>query len=368
MDSKRAKRLIGGLIGLCFIAAVGLAIAILSKHNGGGSGTTGGTGKSNAVWVIKEATASYGTETSKYRYTYDDKGREIRRVTETTEEGEKTVTDSVETVYFPGGCVIYQYDYYGYTCKEFYVTDSVIYSGTDPVKDYEVDASGKLTKVECDEVSYSINTWSFDSEGRPARLWHNASEEGRRYSVEFQYDDSGRIIRVTETWASAKYITDVVYEGDRRIVRDLDMNGLVYEEIEYDGERRIRETCYDSKGNVTKETKYYYPNGDFPLPGQTSNWSSRLTADTYLSCESVWDGETQTWTQEVEFAPDGQPLREISTDTNMTTREYEYDENGRLSLIKYVGGHLRFQYDKNGNVVREEGDNYDLQYVWEELK
>ncbi|MBP5460645.1 MAG: hypothetical protein J6Y20_00760 [Lachnospiraceae bacterium] len=362
MGSRGAKRLIACLLGVCFIAAVGLTVAAVS-------GKTGGTRKSNAVWVIKEATTSYYTGTSKYRYTYDDNGREILRVIETTRDGEEPVTNTVETDYFPGGCGIYRYDNdYGYTREVFFVTDPVIYSGKDPVKDYEVDASGKLTKVECEEVEYSINTWFFDSEGRPAKLWHNASEEGRRYVEEFQYDDSGRIIRITDTHAGVTTVTDVVYEGDKRTVRRNNSNGLVSSETEYDGQRRIRETYYDEEGNVFRESKYYFPNGEFPLPGKTAGASSRLETETYLACESLWLSETQTWEMKVDLAPDGQPLREISSNT--PNSEYEYDENGRLSLLKYVGGHLSFQYDENGNLVRcwKKGEQYDIQYVWEELK
>ena len=82
--------MIACLLGVCFIAAVGLTVAAVS-------GKTGGTRKSNAVWVIKEATTSYYTGTSKYRYTYDDNGREILRVIETTRDGEEPVTNTVET-------------------------------------------------------------------------------------------------------------------------------------------------------------------------------------------------------------------------------------------------------------------------------
>ena len=143
----------------------------------------------------------------------------------------------------------------GYAKEHFYVDDPTIYSRKDPVDYYEVDDSGTLTKVVSKEVNYSINTWTFDSEGRPSHLWHNASREAERYNVDYQYDDKGRIIRMTKKdWYGAVTLTEIVYgETKKTTIRYYDESGKIYQEDEYDEDQRIRRVNYDEEGNATEE-------------------------------------------------------------------------------------------------------------------
>ena len=180
-----------------------------------------------------------------------EKPKPTVKISEEAEEPKPTEKTAIHSV----GCGITGDYADGYAKEHFYVTDPTIYSRRDPVDYYEVDASGTLTKLVSKEVNYSINTWTFDSEGRPSHLWHNANREELRYYVDYQYDDMGRVIRMTKKdWYGAETITDIVYgETKKTTIRYYDENGKIYQEDEYEWDQRIRRVSYDEEGNVIKE-------------------------------------------------------------------------------------------------------------------
>ena len=187
-----------------------------------------------------------------------EKPKPTVKISEEAEEPEPTETtggESEKPTIHSVGCGITGDYADGYAKEHFYVTDPTIYSRRDPVDYYEVDASGTLTKLVSKEVNYSINTWTFDSEGRPSHLWHNAAREAERYYVDYQYDDMGRVIRMTrEDWYGAETITDIVYgETKKTTIRYYDENGKIYQEDEYEWDQRISRVNYDEEGNVIKE-------------------------------------------------------------------------------------------------------------------
>ena len=155
------------------------------------------------------------------------------------------------------GCGIIETPSDGFAKEYFYVTDPQIYHKKDPIDYFEVDDSGKITKLVSKEVNYSINTWLFDSEGRPALLWHNGSYEKDNYTVDYQYGDEGRAIRLTtKNWEGRVSFKDIVYgEEKKKTIRYYDENGRIYREGEYNGEQLVRELRYDEEGNVIEEKK-----------------------------------------------------------------------------------------------------------------
>ena len=375
-DRSGLKKFIVAIIPVGITALIAAIVFLAQVFSGKNGGDSRKKPQGNTVWRVSEATVTgdFGNWADNYRYTYDGRGREIRRDVQETFKGEKGSSVTLETVYYPGGCGIHRYDSQGYIKEYFFVTDPIINAWKEPIDRFEVDESGRLTQVKCEEVGYSINTWSFDSEGRPNKLFHNSSES-YRYSVTYQYDDMGRILRITESTKENDFFTDIVYgEGEKRIVRYTGVDGYVIREKEYDGQRLIRETYYDEEGNVTEERKYYFPNGSFPSLEMTSEYADRLTSETYFAFESVWSGETQDWEKKVELASDGQPLRELDM-SNMYCREYVYDKSGMLceSFLKtsdgVIANRYSYEFDEHGNLICYSlGDLSGKRYVWQEVE
>lgn len=380
-NQTRLKKFIVAIIPVgitALIAAIVFLVLVFSGKNGGDSRKKP---QGNTVWRVSEATHTkdFGFWVRKYQYTYDGKGREIRRDIQETVKGEKSTPVTLETAYYPGGCGIYWDDssrgYQGYVEKYFFVTNPIINAWKEPIDRFEVDESGRLTQVICKEVRYSINTWLFDSEGRPIKLWNNDSDPSYGYVETYQYDDMGRILRITLSGKYDDSFRDIVYgEGEKRIVRHTGVDGYIICEEELDGQRLIRETYYDEGGNVTEERKYYFPNGNFPSLDMTSEDVGRHTSETYFAFESVWSGETQDWEKKVELAPDGQPLRELDM-SSMDCLEYVYDKNGMLceSFLKTSDGditnHYSYEFDKHGNLIRYSlGTLNGYRYVWQEVE
>lgn len=326
----------------------------------------------NTVWRVSEAKGIYenGALVFEYRFKYDDKGREIFREEQRKVKGEVKNTTTRETIYFPGGCGIRRVTTGEHTEESFFVTDPLIYRKQDPIESYTVDESGRLTEVRCREVRYTINTWYFDSEGRPRELWHNAARENERGTSEYQYDDSGRISRITVSDATGSYVIDIVYDGEKRTVRYSRENGYVYQEKEYDGWRLIRNSAYDGKGAVILESKYYFPKGDFPSRELTGTWLSSNEEEAYMAFESRWSEARYGEEMTVELASDGQPLRQKNPQG--IYKEYLYDENGRLYEQISQGdtdSSILYEYDEHGNVIRIARRNgpQTLQFEWTEI-
>lgn len=167
------------------------------------------------------------------------------------EDSEPVIADDGEIVYYQSGCGIVRGGVDGYAEEHFFVTDPLIYTWKDPIYEYELSSTGKLAVVRCKEVRYSTNTWLFDTEGRPIELNHADADSKRGYVEEYQYDDQGRISRITTTAGDKVRTTEVIYgEGKKRTARHFDENGRLRSEEEYDGLQQISETFYDEEGNV----------------------------------------------------------------------------------------------------------------------
>lgn len=301
---------------------------------------------------------------TEYRFKYDTSGRLIRQKTQETRNGKKKEEEILEIHYYAGGCGIGKSERTSYNNRLYF--DNPILGG-DSAESYEA-SQDRLTEVKSRENNYGINTYMFDSQGRPSRLVHADANADSRYTGVFQYDDQGRVIRITSTYENGnEYVTEVVYEGKKITACTSRPDKSKYREREYDGSRLIRYTDYDTKGEVYWEVKYYYPNGNFSLGGVINAYEE----EQLFVCKSVWKGFSQSWGAEVELAPDGQPLRVV--DENGESMENIYGENGMLCerVQKDAEGNILadylFEFDRSGNVIRisSKDGQEDYRFTWE---
>ena len=316
------------------------------------------------------------------QFKYDGQGREIYYVEQTVKDGETVSTVVQETTYYPGNCRIVKQTADD-EVSEWFVIDNPVFRWISEsnsrmairkIDRYEA-KDGKLTKVVFPEYNYGIDSWEFDSEGRPVRLYHNDANPEYRYFDEFRYDEEGRVIVIPKN--NELGVTYISYEGNT--IRYSEGEGMpILEEREYDGQRLVRMTSYGTNGNKITEELYYYPKGNYDFTGDSHVNLKRADysfAEDILLMKSVWNGKKQTYEYEVSVNADGQPFRLYNPETK-GSNEFLYDTNGLVKEIdsKLPNGDVLtvvlIEHDRNGNLtyatIKEIG--YTCQYKWTKIE
>ncbi len=298
---------------------------------------------------IKSETDPLGNSKS---YTYDANGN----VTEIKdEEGHITKNEYdklsrlIKTTNAAGETTEYEYDSMGNVVKEI--------RGDGKSREYTYDLSGNLTS----ETDYrgKKTAYTYDCEN------HLNSISRGDYREQYQRDLLGRITKKSYSDGSGEEYT---YDVHGNIICYKDRNG---NETSYsydandnmiksvDAEGGITEYGYDAKGHVTRQTVYR----DIPYSGKIQK------ENTYYIYNSL--GKPVMKTDEVgtttyEYDLNGNLIKETNRN-NKQEKTYEYDALNRLISKNEDGKKTTYEYNKTSAVTAVVSKDNDIRYVRDSL-
>jgi RHS repeat-associated protein len=270
-------------------------------------------------------------------YDYNDAGQITNQTSSTsgtvsftyTQEGAvETMTDSTGTTtyryddsnrlegidYPDGNSISYEYDFVGRIKK---VKEKTSPTSPGYVTEYDYDAFGNLSWIK--DPNGGISTMKYDVVNRLKER-----ELANGVKTTYEYDDLDRIKSIVHTNESGEVLASVAYErigiGEpSKITRE---DGS-YVELEYDSALRVeKESRYGADSTLIEEITYSYD-----ADGRREVESSTVTGDS-------------------NYTYDGYQLDTIQNAG--ATENYDYDDNGRLTLI-----------ERDGETVDLEHDTYD---------
>ncbi|MGN0802292.1 MAG: RHS repeat domain-containing protein [Candidatus Faecivicinus sp.] len=248
---------------------------------------------------------------------------------------------------------------------------------------YTYDAEGSLTRVDgALTVEYGENEIRYtdadgetlvelDGSGNITRIIYHDG-----LAVGYAYDESGNLVSITDPMGDS---THYAYDANGNIVSVSDDNGVV------------AEYAYDEKGSLIgrtlangAHTEYVYDEAALTstlrnLLPDGSVQSEHTTAFNESGMAVAQSGSHGEWT--FTYDQDGQLLSMTGADGASTTYEYtpsgtiaaKTDADGRveyasnaLNQITQMGDTV-YEYDLNGNLIRETGPGGETAYVWDDF-
>jgi RHS repeat-associated protein len=320
-----------------------------------------------------------------------------RTTTETDQAGgvtsyTYTVDGLVESVSGPGGVSTrYRYDQVTRAVTEVMVTDGVRVE----VTGYEHDpVTGAVTGVfdPADRAGTEIR-YHYDGHGNVTvisypdgnRIEHEYDQHGRQVATvdvagnttRFEYDQAGLLVSARQTAPDGTGLGHVGYTFDQngRVVELSRGNGVVTAYTFTSAGQVASERTTRTGGDMVTAAEYTYsPAGDLTartdtrVPAGGGAPVTETTAYTYdgqhrLTSSTVHTGTDPTApvARSVSYLlnPAGDVIRETttrpSTDTDpatVRTREFEYEQTGRLAAITTDGVRTQQTYDQRGNLTR----------------
>ena len=275
--------------------------------------------------AIKETTPE--GETTKYKLTEDGQPEVIERPvgseTQKTEYKYDAYGDVTEVTDPHGNKTKYTYDSYG-------------------DKESETDAEG-------DERKWKYNEDSQETE----------ETSPRGYVTKTEYNNYGLPTKITDPLGHS---TETKYDADQNI------------ESETDGDKHTTKYEYNEEDLPTKVTK---PNGDLTETGYDVEGKKTAYTDgnghtweyKRNKLEQVIEEKNplgKTWKKTYNKAGDLETLE----DPEKHTTTYSYDENNRLTKIKYSTGHpseVTYEYNEDGKVTKMKDETGTTENTWDKL-
>ena len=265
--------------------------------------------------------AADGTVINTVSYSYEDGA--IKTMTDdtgTTTYHYDSLTGGLSEIEYPNGSSIaYTYDLLGRTKT---IAEKTSLTSAEYVTEYGYDAFGNLETVK--DPSGGVTTMRYDVLNR---LEERQLPNG--VTTVYEYDELDRVESIVHTNGDGEVLASVSYERSgigepTKIVRE---DGS-YVLLEYDeGLRVTKESFYDAAGELVDELSY-----DYDAAGK------RMV-------QSSMSGGDRSFNYTAGYQLDG--VESVSQ-----TEDYDYDENGRLTLIDRDGEVLDLEHD-GGDRLRE---------------
>ena len=249
-------------------------------------------------------------------YTYDADGRRVS-MNDLTGQTDYTHNEDGEITGVrqgDGSLIKYDYDKYGNIKQLTYPDGSKV--------SYRYDALDRLIEV-IDKDKHKT-TYTYDDAGNMTEIKRS---DGSSSSMTYRPDN--RIEKITHFDKNHKIISSYSYDYDAD-------NQISEEVITQDGETVVQKYDYDSLGQITLMTVF----------DKTKKQELSSFAYSY-----DYAGNKLTSTEKT-----GDKI----TDTNFT-----YDDHNRLLSLEKSGKTTTYQYDKNGNRIKESGDDKTLDYIYD---
>lgn len=233
-------------------------------------------------------------------------------------------------------------------------------------------------------VDISVDASTQEKESTEEVAAWKISKETVKYSdgsideiIEYEYSESGNLIRVTEKdtlgeilyvrdyeWlennlqimqvsvgSKILFLTNYVWDANGNLEQETKQNfeGLVITQVryEYDGDKLTESQALDGVGELLLLTQYTYDDNGLPIKIEYRDSDGKLEAREERRYENGRIVKEQT----------------ILSDGRIeTTKYYNYDENKLASIVYFASKDkvrtVRYQYDGNGNKVKETWSNY----------
>ncbi len=266
----------------------------------------------DAGQITNQTSSNSGTVS----FTYTSEGA-VETMTDSTGINKYRYDDSnrLEGIDYPdGNSISYEYDFVGRIKK---VKEKTSARSPEYVTEYDYDAFGNLSLIK--DPNGGVSTIKYDVVNR-LQEWELANGVKTTY----EYDDLDRVKSIVHTNANGDVLASVAYErvgiGEpSKITRE---DGS-YVELEYDDALRVeKESRYSVDGTLIEEITYSYD-----ADGRRKVESSSVSRDS-------------------NYTYDGYQLDTVQNAG--VTENYDYDDNGRLTLI-----------ERDGETVDLEHDTYD---------
>ncbi|MEG5045908.1 putative Ig domain-containing protein [Microcoleus sp. B4-C1] len=331
-----------------------------------------------------DSVTSSGTIKEKLRYEYDDLGN-LKKVIYgdgTFKQMTYRSTDNrLGTATLPSGeTITYEYNSAGMVESETtktaagLVTSIVTYTYGNGGNIKTVKSGNDITTYHYDSLTGALSginypdgsgiAYTYDLLGRVKGQTEWASASGARYVTSYGYDAFGNLATVTDPVSG---VTQMVYDDANRLKQRILPDGKVTTTYEYDGLDRVKSIVHkNDRGEVLASVSYERIGIGEPtkITREDSSYvlleydeSLRVKKESYYDASGVLQDETT-------YTYDAAGKRLVESNTNRGSRSFNYQPGYQLDTVAEVGETENYDYDSNGRLtlIERDGKTLDLQH------
>lgn len=242
--------------------------------------------------------------------------------------------------------------------------------------DTKTDRNGNVTQYVFDGLGRPLSTSvTVDGEQQTVNMTYTLtgakeSDANDTATVEYQYDDLGRNIRIDETGGNGNIVKQYTYDlANNRKTFALSVGGSQAQSMFYDydnqnrlytvSENSVLKATYTYDINGNRDTLIYSNGSGVEYDYNDANWVTGITNKT---------GATVLSTYNYDYYADGNELTKTDDIGKVTT--YEYDDAGRLTSERdTTGAAVSYDYDRFSNRVEMEvtgSESYTVNYSYDD--